>query len=132
MRGAEIAGCAASRQSIRFITSCALQFMMRRPPLAPSEAQGRPSRERITGAMFESGVLPPATEFGRPGSGSNHIMPLLRSTPVPGVVTRLPHEREERLGAGDGHAVAVHHAEVGRRAVGHLASGARGGSALAT
>ena len=41
--------------------------------------------------MLESGVLPPATELGRPGSGSNHIMPLLSSTPVPGTVTRLPH-----------------------------------------
>ena len=46
--------------------------------------------------MLESGVLPPATEFGRPGSGSNHIMPLLSSTPVPGVVTRLP-QSERRV-----------------------------------
>src|SRR5680860_1541179 len=41
--------------------------------------------------MFARGRLRPATEFGRPGSGSNHIMPLLSSTPVPGATTRLPH-----------------------------------------
>ena len=40
--------------------------------------------------MLHSGRRPPSTEFGPPGRGSNHIMPLFISTPVPGSMIRDP------------------------------------------
>ena len=42
--------------------------------------------------MLHSGRLPGAIEFGAPGRGSNHIMPLFSSTPDCGSSTRLPNE----------------------------------------
>ena len=64
--------------------------MMRRPPLAPSAAQGSPSRVTTTGHMLESGRLPAASAFGPPGLGSNHIMPLFIVIPVRGSTTLAP------------------------------------------
>ena len=40
--------------------------------------------------MLVSGRLPGASEFGWPGRGSNHMTPLLSSTPEPGRTTLLP------------------------------------------
>ena len=40
--------------------------------------------------MLESGRFAGAIEFGRPGRGSNHMMPLFISTPVSGSSTLLP------------------------------------------
>ena len=125
MRGAEMR---AARQppSVRFMISCALQFMMRRPPLAPREAKGRPSRERTTGAMLRERRL----------AAGDRVRPArLRIEPHHAVVEQhagsghghpAPPQGEQRLGAGDGHAVAIDHAEVGRGAVRHLARGGTG------
>ena len=44
----------------------------------------------MIGSMLHSGRLPGAIEFGVPGRGSNHIMPLFSSTPDCGSSTRLP------------------------------------------
>ena len=68
------------------------EAMMRRPPEAPAARNGRPASVSITGSMLHSGRLPGAMEFGEPGRGSNHIMPLFSSTPVFGSSTRLPIE----------------------------------------
>ena len=46
----------------------------------------------MIGSMLHSGRLPGAIEFGMPGRGSNHIMPLFSSTPDCGSSTRLPNE----------------------------------------
>ena len=56
---------------------------MRLPPEAPTAIR-TPSRF-ITraGVMLLSGSLPGAMELMRPGTGSNHIMPLFMITPVP-------------------------------------------------
>ncbi len=40
--------------------------------------------------MLASGRLPGAIEFGRPGRGSNHMMPLLSRIPVCGDTILLP------------------------------------------
>ena len=40
--------------------------------------------------MFDKGRLPGAIEFGRPGTGSNHSMPLFIITPDVGSTTLLP------------------------------------------
>jgi hypothetical protein len=63
---------------------------MRRPPDAPSARNGAPPRDATTGHMFESGRLAGASEFGRPGRGSNHITPLFIRMPVRGSRTLLP------------------------------------------
>ena len=46
--------------------------------------------------MLASGRLPGAIAFGRPGRGSNHIMPLFIRMPVDGSVTLAP-KRDNRL-----------------------------------
>ena len=66
--------------------------MIRRPPDAPAASHGLPSSIRISGDILVSGRLPGAMEFACPGRGSNQIMPLFISTPVPGNTTRLPME----------------------------------------
>jgi hypothetical protein len=53
---------------------------------------GRPFSARMIGNMLQSARLPGAIEFGTPGRGSNHIMPLFSSTPDCGSSTRLPNE----------------------------------------
>ena len=66
--------------------------MMRRPPDAPAARNGFPPSVSMIGSMLHSGRLPGAIEFGVPGRGSNHIMPLFSSTPDCGSSTRLPIE----------------------------------------
>ena len=67
-----------------------------RPPAAPIANAGTPSRVATTGHMLASGRLPGAIAFGRPGRGSNHIMPLFIRMPVDGSVTLAP-KRDNRL-----------------------------------
>ena len=76
------------------------------PPVPAAEdvrrGRRRLLRMRVTmaGDMLESGFLPPSIELGRPGSGSNHIMPLFMMTPSSGIVTRLP-QRLSRVCVND-------------------------------
>ncbi len=76
--------------SISIEASWSTAGMILRPPEAPSANQGTPSRVAITGHMLASGRLPGASEFGRPGRGSNHMMPLLSRMPVGGETILLP------------------------------------------
>ena len=66
------------------------EAMMRRPPEAPTARIGPLSSFMMIGHMLHSGRLPGATALGVPGRGSNHIMPLFITMPVPGRMTRLP------------------------------------------
>ncbi len=70
--------------------TCGTAATILRPPGAPSANSGLPRRKPSTGTMFTSGRLPGATEFRRPGSGSNQIMPFWRRMPVPGTTMREP------------------------------------------
>src|SRR4051812_6634077 len=65
---------------------------MRRPPDPPAATYGLPFSVSMIGSMLHRGRLPGAIEFGVPGRGSNHIMPLFSSTPDCGSSTRLPKE----------------------------------------
>src|SRR5689334_24448237 len=65
---------------------------IRRPPEAPPATYGRPFSARMIGNMLHSARLPGAIEFGTPGRGSNHIMPLFSTTPDCGSSTRLPND----------------------------------------
>ncbi len=61
-----------------------------RPPDAPI-AQRRPAGSAAaTGQTFISARLPGPIELTRPGTGSNHMTPLLNSTPVDPDITRDP------------------------------------------
>src|SRR5262245_32351826 len=44
----------------------------------------------MTGQKLPRQRLPPASELGLPGSGSNHMMPLFMSRPVEGDTTHEP------------------------------------------
>ena len=71
-------------------TICSTAPMILRPPEAPS-AKRRPSPSSpMTGQKLPRQRLPGPSEFGLPGSGSNHMMPLLSSRPVDGDTTREP------------------------------------------
>ena len=60
---------------------------------AARDLRARPSAPvAITGHMLVSGRLPGAMALGVPGVGSNHMTPLLSSTPERGSTTRLPME----------------------------------------
>jgi hypothetical protein len=61
-----------------------------RPPGAPTARYGAPSRSARNGVMFTSGRLPASMEFGRPGSGSNQIIPFESKSPVSGTTTFEP------------------------------------------
>ena len=63
---------------------------MRRPPEAPSPNLAPSERATIVGHMLLKGRLPGAIEFGRPGRGSNHMMPLFHRMPVEGSMTLEP------------------------------------------
>src|SRR3546814_2116000 len=60
-----------------------------RPPEAPS-AKRRPCASPTTGQIFIKQRRAGATELVLPGSGSNHMMPLLSSMPVDGDTTCDP------------------------------------------
>ena len=61
-----------------------------RPPQAPTANRKPSSRSTIVGHMFESGRTPGVIEFGQPGTGSHHMIPLFIVTPVRGITTFEP------------------------------------------
>src|SRR3954451_24062798 len=69
---------------------CMTDGKMRAPPGVPIATHGLASFKTRVGDMLLRMRLPPAMEFVRPGVGSINFMQLLRSMPVPGVVTREP------------------------------------------
>jgi hypothetical protein len=69
---------------------------MRRPPEAPSASHGASARRTTTGHILASGRRPGAMELGRPGRGSNHMMPLFIMMPVEGSSILAP-KRDNRV-----------------------------------
>ena len=63
--------------------SCETQFVIRRPPDAPTASSGRPSRMTMAGVMLLRPNARGRKEFGCPGRGSNHHMPSFQQMPVP-------------------------------------------------
>ena len=56
--------------------------------------------------------MPGAIEFGRPGRGSNHMMPLLIRMPVCGETTLLPNSESSVWVRLDHRAGAIDHREM--------------------
>ena len=70
--------------------NCMIDETMRRPPEAPRAVTGPAGSATIVGHILHKGCLPGAIELGRPGSGSNHMMPLFIRIPVSGNSKRDP------------------------------------------
>src|SRR5262249_36307982 len=70
--------------------------MILRPPDAPIARAPIRGETATVGHMLLSGRAPGRIELGRPGTGSNHIMPLLSRMPVAGDSTNEP-KRDSRV-----------------------------------
>ena len=69
---------------------CATDGMILRPPDAPTASAPIRGDSATVGHMLLSGRAPGRIEFGLPGTGSNHIMPLFIRMPVEGDSTNEP------------------------------------------
>jgi hypothetical protein len=83
-------------KSARKESTCATAGMMRRPPEAPSATRPPSASRAITGHMLQSGRWPGARVLGRPGRGSNHMMPLFIMMPDRGSSSLEP-KRDSRV-----------------------------------
>src|SRR5688572_31744484 len=70
--------------------------MILRPPDAPTASAPIFGDSATVGHMLLSGRAPGRIEFGLPGTGSNHIMPLFIRMPVEGDSTNEP-KRDRRV-----------------------------------